>query len=76
MKKVRLNPLKSFLLKQEHGVSFEDLIIDGTLLMKLNTQVGIIKESSFMNIIITFGRFHLFQKKKEHFLKPYIQVVN
>ena len=30
MEKVRWSPLKSFLLKQEHGVSFEDLIIEGT----------------------------------------------
>ncbi len=32
MKKVRWNPLKSFLLKQKHGVSFEDLIINGTFI--------------------------------------------
>jgi len=32
MKNVRWSPLKSFLLKQEHGVSFEDIIIDGVFI--------------------------------------------
>jgi len=32
MEKVRWSSLKSFLLKQKHGVSFEDLIINGTFI--------------------------------------------
>ena len=32
MQKVRWSPLKSFLLKQDHGVSFENLIIEGTFI--------------------------------------------
>ena len=32
MKKARWSPLKDFLLKKERGISFEDLIINGTFI--------------------------------------------
>ena len=32
MQKARWSPLKNFLLKQERGVSFEDLIFEGILI--------------------------------------------
>ena len=32
MKKTHWNPLKNYLLKQKYGVSFEDIIINGTFI--------------------------------------------